>query len=84
MESTQLNEIQSDVVKADAVMNFVETILGAYESGFIDKHTMNLVQLHECARSHIETNYSISMPRIDQKWSEECIDAFRNGIEEDK
>jgi hypothetical protein len=58
-------------IKADAVNEFVCGMIGALESGFIDKNTLTLAQLHRVAQNHVKDTYSIDLPHITEQWGED-------------
>jgi len=62
-----MNENQ---IKADAINNFVSTMIGAFESGFVDKNNPTLSEIHQVARNHVKDNYDIELPNIVEQWGE--------------
>ncbi len=58
-------------VKAHAIHEFVSTMIGAFESGFVDTNTLNLQQLHRIAQHHIKDNYSIDSENMADEWGQE-------------
>lgn len=44
---------------AAAIMNFVDTLIGARLSGFVDTSTPTLAQIYQCARNHVMDNYGV-------------------------
>ena len=45
-------------IKAAAVKDFVNMMIGARESGFVDSSSCNLAQIHQVARNHIRDRYA--------------------------
>ena len=61
--------------KAQAVMNFVDLMIGAFESGFVDKNNPTLSEIHQVARNHVLDIYGEEYPPIDYRWSKEVAEA---------
>lgn len=59
-------------VKADAVKEFVSLMIGAFESGFVDKNNPTLAEIHRVAQNHIKDNYGIDTPNIEEEWGKEA------------
>lgn len=55
-------------IKADAVNEFVNNMIGALDHGFIDTPNCNLAQIHQAAKSHIKCMYGIDVPDIVETW----------------
>tara|TARA_R110000851_G_scaffold286415_1_gene440298 strand:- start:321 stop:560 length:240 start_codon:yes stop_codon:yes gene_type:complete len=55
-------------IKADAVSEFVNTIIGAFESGFIDSSELTLATLHRVAQNHCKDVYDVELPHITEQW----------------
>lgn len=64
----------SDQNKACAVMHFVDTMIGALESGFVDKNNPTLAELYQVARNHIKDNYEIEFDDIVKRWGKETAE----------
>lgn len=62
----QYNELSdyTNKIKADAVMDFVNMMIGAFDSGFVDKNNPNLSQIYQVARSHVRDSFHIEAPSI--------------------
>jgi len=58
-------------LKAEAVINFVDLMIGAFESGFVDKNNPTLSEIHQVARNHVRDTYGEEYPPIDQRWGKE-------------
>jgi hypothetical protein len=58
-------------IKAEAIFNFVDLMIGAFESGFVDKNNPTLSEIHQVARNHVFDTYGKEYPPIDQRWSKE-------------
>lgn len=55
-------------LKTDAVMSFVNLMIGAYDSGFVDTNNPTLAEIHQVARNHIKDSYGIDTPSIVEQW----------------
>jgi len=58
-------------IKADAVNEFVCSMIGALEAGFIDTPNCNLAQIHRVAQHHIKDSYDIEIPHLTEQWGED-------------
>lgn len=60
-----------------AVMEFAKTIIGAYESGFVNSHMLSIGELYRIAQTHAKDHYNHEAPDIDKAWDQsfalECI-----------
>jgi hypothetical protein len=59
-----------DQIKAEAVQNFVNMMIGALESGFVDTNNPSLATVHQVYRNHVKYNYGIDMPDIVEDWGQ--------------
>ena len=66
---------QSD--KGEAVMHFVNTLIGAFESGFVDSSQLNLHDLHTAAFHHVKDNYGFDAKRIHEDFGQEVFEACK-------
>ena len=66
-------------LKSKAVMEFVESFLNAYLSGFTSRNHLNIAELYQCARHHVKHNYNKDTPNIIEKFGEK--NAFDCGLE---
>jgi hypothetical protein len=57
--------------KAAAIMNFVDLMIGAFESNFVDTNTLTLAQLHRVAENHCLDNYGTHFGNIIARHGEE-------------
>lgn len=55
-------------VKAEAVMEFVNHMIGAFESGFVDKNNPTLSEIYRCAQNHVLDNYLTETKNIIELW----------------
>ena len=58
-------------IKAQAVMDFVNMMIGAFESGFVDKHNPTLSEIYQVARNHVRDNYDFDASNIVAAWGSE-------------
>lgn len=65
--------------KAKAVMDFVNNAIGAFETGFIDSHEVDLCSLYRSAQHHVKDNYGIDTPMINEAWGKETAKACKQG-----
>ena len=61
-------------MKADAINEFVSTMIGAHDAGFTGGNSLTLQQLHRIAQCHIRDNYGIDMPNIVEQWGQETAE----------
>ncbi|OOE71729.1 hypothetical protein [Salinivibrio kushneri] len=59
----------SNEIKAQAVMDFVEMIRGAYASGFIDNHPTNY-DIYRSAQMHVKDRYGVETNNWDDELAE--------------
>ncbi|MGD8172161.1 hypothetical protein ACQEXU_10905 [Vibrio sp. TRT 21S02] len=64
-----MSELENNV-KASAVMNFVETIRGAYGAGFIDNNP-TVYDIYRSAQNHVKDNYGIDTENWDDELAKE-------------
>ena len=55
-------------IKADAVNDFVTSMISALESGFIDSNKPTLAELHRVAQNHVKDSYGVELPHITEQW----------------
>lgn len=60
-----------DEIKAEAVHDFVNMMIGALEAGFVESSSPTLAEIHQVAKHHIEANYGIDIPNIVEEWGED-------------
>lgn len=61
-------------IKAGAIKDFVNSMIGAFESGFVDKNNPTLSEIHQVARNHIKDNYGIETDNIVDEWGQELAE----------
>ncbi len=57
--------------KAAAIMNFVDLMIGAFESNYVTTNTITLAQLHRIAELHCADNYGTQFGNIVARHGEE-------------
>ena len=68
----EMAKIQAtDYEKAAAVMHLVDLIIVSFESGFVDKNTLTLAQLHRVAENHCADEYDTRFGSIVERHGEE-------------
>lgn len=58
-------------IKADAINEFVNTMIGALEAGFVEGNNLTLAQLHRVAQNHVKDAYGIELPNLVDQWGED-------------
>jgi len=71
---------EGDQALAQAAMRPVNTMIGAYESGFVDTVECNLAQAYQIARNHCKDAYGIDVPDVIEAWGKEL--AMEIGLKE--
>ena len=56
------------LLKSNAVSEFVNNMIGALESGFVEENTLTLAQLHRVMQHHCKDNYQVEIPDISDLW----------------
>lgn len=72
----EINKIQSD-----AVMHFVNTQVGAFETGFVEGNEVSLYSLYRFAQLHALDNYKVEIKNMNEAWGEETTKECRNKSE---
>lgn len=57
--------------EAFAVMEFVQTIVGAYSAGFTKTPILTIGQLYQIARNHVKDTYGVEEPPLSEVMGEE-------------
>lgn len=65
----------------DAIENFVNTMIGALESGFVEEGPITLAEIYLFMRCHIKDNYGCEVEPLDKKWGKEIAELCSIGIE---
>jgi hypothetical protein len=74
-ESEAVRYIRADQtpaqIKADAINEFVCSMIGALESGFIEPERVSLATLHRVMQNHVKDSFGIELPHITEQWGVE-------------
>jgi hypothetical protein len=62
-----MNNDQLNKEKAAAIINFVDTIIGALDSGHVHSNTVTLAQLHRIAEQHCSDNYNAEFGKLHER-----------------
>lgn len=68
-----------DIEKGNAVKGFVNSMIGAFESGFVDDNKLTLAELYRVAQHHIKDNYGVEIPNMRDVWGEVLYLACKDG-----
>lgn len=63
-----------NVIKAEAIREFVETMVGAYESNFVSTPILTIGQLYQVMRNTIKDAYGIEVPSLAAQMGKEFAD----------
>lgn len=72
-----LAALPADGAEAAAVVDFVNMMIGSYESGFVDTCTLDLATLHRVMENHCKDSYGVDVPGLSETWGEETAMACR-------
>lgn len=67
--------------KASAVMDFVNTQVGAFESGFVDDNEVSLYSMYRYAQHHVKDNYGVEVKNMAGQWGKALVIAARTATE---
>ena len=62
---------EENKIKAQAVQEFVEIMVGALEAGFIDTNTLTIYEAYRVAQNHCADKYGVEMPDMAAVWGDE-------------
>lgn len=72
------NEVKThDQMKADAIMEFVNMMIGAYDSGFTDRANCTLEEVYQVARNYIKDVHHVEAPHIVEAWGLELANELK-------
>ncbi|MBO9492245.1 hypothetical protein J7384_17925 [Endozoicomonas sp. G2_1] len=69
-EENKVSEQDLNQAKTEAITSFLDTMIGALESGFTDKNNPTLAEIYHFATWHIKDNYRQDIPSLAEKWGE--------------
>jgi len=56
--------------KAEAIMNFVDSMVGAFDAGYVDRNHCTLSEIHTVAKHHVKDTYGVDQPNAVEKYGE--------------
>ncbi|EKF9664377.1 hypothetical protein O1C46_000769 [Vibrio cholerae] len=71
-DEMKMSDVEKNI-RASAVMDFVDMIRGAYDSGFIDNHPTNY-DIYRSAQMHVKDRYGVET----DNWDDELAKESRN------
>lgn len=71
---------EQNEIKAEAVEQFVNTMIGALESGFVEEGPVTLAEIYLFMRSHAKDNYGHKSRSLTEAWGEDVADLCAIGI----
>lgn len=63
-------EPTAETLKAEAVREFVNTMIGALESGFVDRNYCTMAELHRIMEHHNKDHFGVDEKNIVDDWDE--------------
>lgn len=66
-------------IEAQAIMDFVNSIAGAHETGFVDRNHFTIAELYRVAQNHCLDILKVEVPNIEDKWGEDAAKALGFG-----
>lgn len=62
-----MSDIENEMM-AYAISEFVNSMIGAYESGFVDRDVCTLAEIYRAAQLHVKDDYNIDMHDLELMW----------------
>lgn len=78
LESDPVEAMQQ--VQANAVMHFMATPVGAFESGFVDTPHCTIAELYQVARHHVRDNYGVETKSLAEEMGEDFARECAGGV----
>ncbi len=75
--------VDTKEIEARSVMYFANSLIGAYETGFIENHESNLADVYSAAQSHVAINYAYTTKSLVEDWGEDVAQWCRTGCPHD-
>ncbi len=72
----------NDKIKAAAVMDFADIMIGAFDSGYVNRNTCTLSEVYVCARNHVLDAYTQKYPSIKDRYGDALAKDCGLGSEE--
>ena len=63
-------------IKAQVVMDFVEMIAAAHESGFVDRNYCSIAEIYRIAQNHCKDRFNVEVPDIVHAWGIETAESL--------
>lgn len=79
-----LNDKEFAYGKAAAIMNFVDLLIGAFESGHTTTNTLSLAQLHRIAEIQCIDEYGVYFGNIENRHGEDLAKLCGLNVENNK
>ncbi|MFK5893175.1 MAG: hypothetical protein QM504_08150 [Pseudomonadota bacterium] len=80
-----MQDIENNKLQAKAVHDFVDSMIGAFESGFLESNTLTLAEIHRMAQNYVLDTYSVVTPLLVDEWGEDLAkSAGLNSISKNK
>ena len=57
-------------IKADGINEFVSSMIGALESGFIVGNRPTLSEVHRVMQNHCSDSYGVKLPSLEEQWGD--------------
>lgn len=61
-------------IKADAINEFVCSMIGALDSGFVDSNSSTLAEIHRVAQNFCKDSYGVELPHITEQWGKDTAE----------
>lgn len=68
-------------IKAQAVMEFVNVQVGAFESGFVVSNCVSLYSMYRFAQHHVKDNYGLETKLMSEEWGNSITELARDDSE---
>lgn len=73
-----MTEQKVSQIKANALIEFSNMMLGAFECGFVEKNYLDLAELHRVIQNYVKDTYNIEVPNISNEWGDEFYQSCIN------
>lgn len=55
-------------IKTEAIMNFVDSMIGAFDAGYVDRNHCTLSEIYTVAKHHVKDTYGIEKPTVVERY----------------
>lgn len=62
-------------IKSDAILSFVNMMIGAFDAGFVDENNPTLAEVYQVARNYVKDTYGVEFKNIIEMWGEDTAKA---------